>query len=347
MISKSEKPWINEIEKYIPGQMKEGYVKLASNENNYGPSPVVTKTIREKAGSICVYPYKDPEVRENIAKYCKCLSENIVTGNGSDEIIDFIFKTFKGPSAGFYPTFSAYRISSQIFNEKYNEIPLNSDFSFDTERFINDERFRQSNLVFLCSPNNPTGGVIEGEDIKKILDDGKITVVDEAYVEFTNKSCTGLVKDYDNLIVLRTFSKAFALAGLRAGYAVADEKLINLLSKVKPPFSVNLLAQETALSALSDIEFMEKNLAKIIKDREILVKKLNEKFRVFPTEANFILIDVSTVSLTADEFFNKLFDEKIIVRKFGKFRGFEGEYIRISVGTTEENERLIEVLDKI
>ena len=323
MISKSIKPWIENIETYIPGQMKEGYIKLASNENNYGPSPRVAETLKENASSVYRYPYKDAEVRKSIAKYCSCNEKNIIIGNGSDEIIDLIFKTFKSPAAGMFPSYSEYRITSQILNEEYNEISLNSKFSFDSEEFINNEKFRQSNIVFLCSPNNPTGAVIEKDDIKKILDKGKITVVDEAYVEFYGKTCADLIEDYDNLIVLRTFAKAFALAGLRIGYAVADEKLIDSLSKVRMPFSVNSLAQEAALAALSDTFFTEKNVAKILNDREILMRKLNEKInkfkfnKVFPTEANFILIDVSPMK--ADEFFNKLFKEKIIIRKFGKF----------------------------
>ena len=345
MASKFINPWLKKIETYIPGQMKEGWIKLASNENNYGPSPAVIKTIKEKAGSIYVYPYKDAEVRREIAKYCRCKQGNIITGNGSDEIIDLIFKTFKTPAAGMFPTFSTYRITAGIFNKKYSEIPLDPGFSFDCKKFINNENFRESQLIFLCSPNNPTGGVIEREDIEKILAEGKITVVDEAYYEFCNKTCAGLINDYDNLIVLRTFAKAFALAGLRMGYAVAPEKLIKSLMKVKPPFDVNLLAQETAIAALSDVEFMEKNVKRILDDRRILVEKLKKKFKVFPTDANFILIDASPE--TANEFFNELFKEKIIVRKFGRFEGFEGDYVRISIGTGAENERLIELLEKI
>jgi len=344
-ISKFIKDWIKNIDVYVPGETKEGYIKLASNENNYGPSPKVVEILNEMADSTYRYPYKDAKVKQNIARYCKCDVENIIAGNGSDEIIGLVFKTFKSNSVGTFPTYPMYRIISQIFNGEYNDTHLNPDFSFDVERFIEHEKFRQANLVFLCSPNNPTGGIIGKDCIKKILDEGKITIVDEAYFEFYGETCSDLIKDYDNLIILRTFSKAFALAGLRAGYAIADEEIIKLLLKVKPPFNVNLLAQEATLFALSDIEYMKKNVAKIVSDRKILMTKLSEKFRVFPSEASFILVDVSP--MTANEFFNKLFKERIIVRKLGKFGGLEGEYVRISVGTSGENKKLIEVLDRL
>ncbi len=351
LINNCVNPWVWNIESYIPGQMKEGYLKLASNENNYGPAPGVISALNKNLNSIHRYPYKDQQVKQKIAEYCNCDEKNILMGNGSDEIIDLIFKSFKTPAVSMFPTFSEYKIVAQILNKEYNDINLNPDFGFDAEKFIKDDKFGEAKLIFLCSPNNPTGGVIKNCDVKKICEEGqkpgneKIVVVDEAYYEFSGKTCVNLVKEYDNLIVTRTFAKAFAIAGLRMGYAVANEDLIKSLHKVKPPFNVNVLAHAAAVAALFDVEFMKKNVEKIIKDREILMKKLNDKFNVFPTEANFILFDVSP--MTADEFFNKFFEEKIIVRKFGKFEGFEGDYVRVSVGTGEENKRFIEVLDEL
>ncbi|HEX55072.1 MAG: histidinol-phosphate transaminase [Candidatus Altiarchaeales archaeon] len=337
------KPWIKEVEPYIPGKTVKGYVKLASNENNYGPSHKVLRVLEEKKSLVNVYPHMQEEVKEKIAEYCNIERENIIIGNGSDELIDLILKTFKGPIIALFPTFSGYKICSQILGERYSDIKLNPDFGFPTEKFI--EKSKNSRIIFLCSPNNPTGTVIREDDIRKILDEGKITVIDEAYYEFYGKTVVDLIDEYENLIVLRTFAKAFALAGLRIGYGISNENIISLIHRVKQPFNVNSFAEYAAIAALEDIEYMKKIVGKIKKDRRTLFDKLSEKFRPIPSEANFILVDVSPLS--SEEFCDKLYEKKIIVRNFGRFEGFDGEYVRISIGTSEENRKLISVLEDL
>jgi len=346
-LSKFFKPWISDVSPYIPGKMSEGFIKLASNENDYGPSEKVIAAIKDKAGDIFRYPYKDELVKEKISKYCGNLidTENIILGNGSDELIELIIKTFQSPYMGFYPSFVEYNRVSKIFNEIYYEIPLNDDFTFNCEKFINDEKFEKARVVFLCSPNNPTGGIIERKDIEKILKFNKVVVVDEAYYEFSNLTCIDLTDEYENLIVLRTMAKAFGIAGLRMGYGISNKEIIKFLHKVKPPFNVNILAHEAALAALNDISFMKKNVERIINSRKILSDILSRKFKVFESHTNFLFIDVSPY--TAQEFFEDLYEKKIIVRPFGKLDGFKGEYIRITVGTEKENEILTDATEGI
>jgi len=341
-LAESAKPWISGLDLYKPGKMLPGYVKLASNENNYGPSPQVVETLKREAGRVNIYPYRFQEVKERIADYCQVKAENVILGNGSDELIDMILKTFRGPVVGFRPTFAEYKLLSKILGEEYNEINLNVDFSFPLEEFIKSSE--KAKILFLCSPNSPTGGVLSEKEITDVLNLGKITVVDEAYFEFYGKTAIPLIEEFPNLIVLRTFAKAFALAGLRLGYAVSNPEVMDLLSRVRMPFNVNSLALEAAIAALDDIRFMNETVERIRKDRQLLFEKLGERFKAFRSEANFILIDVSP--LTAKEFFDKLMQEKIIIREFGKFPGFEGEYVRITIGTAEENRKLIEVIER-
>ncbi len=341
-LDKYIKPWIRDIETYIPGKTLEGCIKLASNENNYGPSPKVMDAIENAKPTVNVYPYRYEEVREKVAGYCRVEPGNIVLGNGSDEIMDFILKTFQGPCLGFNPTFSLYNIYTKILGGEYREINLGRDFTFPTEQFIVESK--KANLLFLCNPNNPTGTVIPEDDLRGVLDGGRITVVDEAYYEFYGKTAIPLLKDYDNLIILRTFAKAFALAGLRLGYGITNPEIVDLLCRVKPPFNVNSIAQAAALSTLDDLPYMKSTVDRIVKDRGILYRKLNQRFKTFKSNANFILVDTTPTKST--ELYDRLLEKKIVVRNLGRFRGFEGEYCRISVGTSEENRKLIEALEE-
>lgn len=336
-------PWIEGLTPYAPGKTADGKIKLASNENNYGPSPKVIAVLKELGDKINVYPYKTRELGEKTAGYCKVGAGNIILGNGSDELIDLILKVFGGPSLAFTPGFSEYRICSQTLGLEYSEVRLNPDFSLPADEFV--EAAEKANVVFLASPNNPTGSTVEESDIKRVLDTGKIVVVDEAYYEFYGETIVPLVNEYSNLIVLRTFSKAFGLAGLRVGYAVACRELIGLLNRVKPPFNVNSLAHEKALVALEDLEYLKSTVEEIKGDRRLLYNALNKKYRAFPSEANFVLADVSP--MTAKEFYDKMFEKGFIVREFGEFPGFSGQYVRVTVGTTEENQKFIEALDSL
>ncbi len=161
------KPWVDGVAAYVPGKTIEGCVKLASNENNYGPSPKVKEALVKAASHVGMYPYKDMLVREALGEYCGVGAENIILGNGSDELIDLLLKTFKGPVFTFSPTFASYVIYSKVLNEAYSDICLNGDFSFPMEEFIDGAK--NAGVIFLCSPNNPTGTVLSESEIKEVL----------------------------------------------------------------------------------------------------------------------------------------------------------------------------------
>lgn len=336
-------PWISELEPYVPGKSREGFVKLASNENNYGPSPRVVEALKGSVGQVYRYPYKDLQVKEAVAGYCSVNPENIVLGNGSDELIDLIVKTFRGPVLGVYPSFSEYGIVASTNGRMFSDVSLNPDFCFPVDEFL--KQAESFNLLFLCSPNNPVGNTIPSEVLKQILDVGKVTVVDEAYIEFCSGSAIDLLSDYDNLIILRTFGKAFGLAGLRAGYAISNPAFIESISKTKPPFNVNLLAQEAVLACLKDLDYMRDCVEKMTADKARLSEALSVEFRVYPSSANFILADVSPRS--SQDVFDFFIDNKIIIRRFGLFKGFQGDYVRVSVGTSEENNQFINALKEL
>jgi len=334
------RPWVFDLEKYVPGEFRPGFIKLASNENNYGPSPKVVKAVREYAERSYIYPYLDDEVRRKCAKYAGVSEECVLTGNGSDELMDLVVKTFKGPAAGFYPSYASYRIFPRMLGIEYSEASLGKDFSFDVDVFL--EEARNARILFIGSPNNPTGNVIDEEDLKRILDAGKIVVLDEAYFEFAGRSFVKLTRKFQNLVVLRTLSKAFGIGGLRVGYAIADSETISYINNLKPPFSIASVSEVAALAALDDLKYMGECVRKIVRDRGVLYKKLGTTFRVYPSKANFLLLDVSP--MTAEQFYTKMLKEKIIVRKFGKFKGFKGNYIRITVGTVKQNKALLKAL---
>jgi histidinol-phosphate aminotransferase len=331
------------LESYVPGEYRPDCIKLASNENNWGPSPKVVETLREWAQKTHIYPYRNRQVRENVAVYAGVDSGNVVLGNGSDEIMDMILKVFKGPAAGSYPSFAIYPFISAVWGETYVEVPLEGDFKFNAERF--NQRSKDASILFLCSPNNPTGLGIADDDVKAVLETGKLVVLDEAYAEFAGVSRAEWVRDYPNLIVLRTMAKAFALAGLRIGYAVAGEELAAALSRVRMPFNVNSLAEAAAVAALADIPYMRKCVNAINRDRDRIYEALNGRFNAVKSDANFVMADVSPMS--AQQFFDRMLAENIIVRKLGRFRGYPGEYVRVSPGTAEETDRFLEALQRI
>lgn len=334
------KPWISGLEEYIPGKTLKGYIKLASNENNYGPTLRVVRAIEDNRLLVHIYPHMYELIQKKVAGYCGFTHEYAIIGNGSDEILDMILKVFKGPALGLYPSFAGYKLFTKILGENYLEVNLNKDFSFPADEFI--KKSKDANILFLCSPNNPTGTVISENEVIQILNEGKITIVDETYYEFYGKTIVPLILEYNNLIVLRTFSKAFALAGLRVGYAISNPEIIQLLHKVKPPFNVSSMAQMAGVGALDDEYATKMIISKILKDREKMYREISRKFKVFKPTANFLFLDVSPMK--SAEFCDKLFKEKIIVRNIGKLNGFDGEYVRISVGTEEENRELLRVL---
>lgn len=314
---------------------KEG-VFLDANENPFG----------------ILNRYPDPnqkELKDELAKLKELTPDNIFIGNGSDEIIDLAFRIFCNPgkdkALSFSPTYGMYDVSAGINNVEMVQLTLNSNFQIDIEMlkpWFKDKRLK---LLFICSPNNPTGNIIHRESIDFILKNfNGIVIVDEAYIDFAEeKSMVKMVNEYNNLIISQTFSKAWGLAGARLGTAYACQELISLFNKVKSPYNISILNQKAALEALDNIDLFHDNLAVILKEKkrvERLLMDMTTVKKVYPSHANFILIEVDD----ANRLYNKLVAKNIIIRNRDKE---VKNCLRISIGTPQENNELINALKNI
>ncbi|MDQ6786769.1 MAG: aminotransferase class I/II-fold pyridoxal phosphate-dependent enzyme, partial [Acidobacteriota bacterium] len=239
-----------------------------------------------------------------------------------------------------------YKVSADINDVRTKKVYLTTDFQLDVQ-CIWEEIGERTKIIFICSPNNPTGNSLRREAILKIAKTFRgIVVVDEAYIHFSReKSCVSEIKNFPNLVVLQTFSKAWGLAGLRVGLAFADEKIISLFNKVKPPYNISQIAQYTILRALKNKSQVDETIVKIIAEREKLIEKLRAfSFveKVYPTDANFVLVKTTEANST----YKFLLDEKIVVRNRSNVELCAG-CLRITIGTAAENEALINSLKKL
>jgi histidinol-phosphate aminotransferase len=314
---------------------KEG-VFLDANENPFGQ----------------LNRYPDPyqvNLKEKIENLKGIKSANIFIGNGSDEVIDLAFRIFCNPGKDkaltFTPTYGMYAVSAAINQVELLQVPLNNDFQIDlkkVEPLLKDENLK---LIFICSPNNPTGNIINKNDIISILKKFKgIVIIDEAYIDFSeNESLISLLKDYPNLIISQTFSKAWGLAAARVGVAYSSETITSLFNKVKPPYNVSLLNQLSAIEAIENEIDFKQNVKIILKEKERLKNELIQLAfikKVYPSDTNFLLIEVND----AEQLYNQLIEQKIIVRNRNKQ---VKNTVRITIGSTEENNRLINALKNI
>jgi histidinol-phosphate aminotransferase len=360
MIEKLVKEEIKRVPPYIPGKSideiarayslpEEKIIKLASNENPLGASPKAIEAIRTHAAKVNIYPDAlAGELRDALSRYIGLPAENILVGNGSDDVMEQCAKVFlsRGDSAIITPpTFSYYQILITMYGSQCIEVPLkegDTEYAFDAEALLNAAT--RAKLLFLCSPNNPTGNLIPEALLREILEKEAIVILDEAYAEFAGTSFAHLVKHHENLIVLRTFSKAFGLAGLRVGYCLASEKVIDYLARVRQPFSVNLLAQVAAMAALEDKEFLKQSVDIVREGRKYLVEELRKipGIKAFTSQANFVLFRVEKLGLAEE-----LLKRGIITRGCESFPGLDARYIRVSVGMPEENRRFIAALREL
>ena len=355
------RPTVKDIKEYVPGKSIEEIaakygldpdtiIKLGSNENPLGASPLAVSAIKENAGRVHLYPAADAlELRKTIGNYTGYPAGNIVvSGNGMDGIFDTMMRLFMIPGAESIipiPTFSYYEISTLANGGKPVFVDRDTDFSISPEKILGKVN-KNTRMIFLCSPNNPSGNSITEKDVRKILDStDAIVFIDEAYVEFAESSITGLVREYRNLIVGRTFSKAFGLAGMRMGYAVVPEWIAREFMKVMTPFSMDVLSTAAGLAALEDKEYLKRSIKTVKNGRMQLSGALLSLCKVYPSEANFILIDVSPHS--AKEVSQSLLKKGIIIRDCTSFRGAGKSLIRVSVGTRIQNEKVIEAFREI
>ena len=359
---------VKEFKPYVPGKSKEeicrkyginleNIIKLGSNENPWGPSPKIKEKIISEVENLHQYPEPiNPTLMNRLSEFLDIPENNIIVGgDGADEIIDTIMRTFIEPGDEVIipiPTFTQYRISTKIHGGKvvYGRYIKENNYDLDVNDILNKINDK-TKVIFLCTPNNPTGNIIKKEDIKNIVEStDALVVIDHAYIEYSKKEydLTRWALDYDNVLVLRTFSKIFGLAGQRIGYGVCNEEIINYMMRVKPIFSLTRLSQVCAITALEDKDFFEYCRANGIKSREILYNGL-EKFKllkVYPSEANYLLVEIKN-SLTSTQFTEELLKRGVIVRDCKSFEGLDGEFIRVSIGKFEECNRFLDILKDI
>jgi histidinol-phosphate aminotransferase len=352
--------WIRTLTPYPPGkpieEVEREYgipdsIKIASNENPLGPSPKAVAAVREALGRLHRYPEGNCYyLRNALAQRLDVPSESLIFGNGSNEIIELIIRTFLRPGedvAMSDQAFVVYRLIVQAAGGKSHAAPLRS-FTHDVEA-IADAVTPQTRIVFLANPNNPTGTIFFQRDWERFLSmvrDDIVIVVDEAYAEYVEDSgypnSLAEVKAGRNIVVLRTFSKIYGLAGLRVGYGVAPPSLVDLMDRVRQPFNVNSLAQVGALAALGDDEHVERSRAC---NREGMAYLRRECTRlgleVVPSWANFILVRVGEGARV----YESLLRQGVIVRPMAVY-GFPS-HVRVTIGTAAENERFIAAMEKV
>ncbi|NWG09849.1 MAG: histidinol-phosphate transaminase [Nitrososphaerales archaeon] len=327
-------------------------VKLNQNENLFLPKEFLLSLIDEVIGEIDprVYPKEEEtELKDALGRYAGLPSDYVLLGSGSDQLIDLIVRTFlrkEDISISISPTYSMYGWSANHLGVKYLEIPLKGDFSLDVEEILKSSKGR-TGICFVCSPNNPTGNQFIEEDVTKLIESFPgLVLLDEAYVEFAEKSLTEFVKDYENLIVTRTFSKAFGLAGLRAGYAIANPEVSNVTSEYAQfPYVLNCIALKLALKVLDNIGKFRESIKGIILEREKLIRRLNgiKGVKAFKSDANFVLF---TVTNSYGRVFDEILEKGILLRKIGRVLDLRG-CLRTTVGLPYMNDLLIEVLSSI
>lgn len=297
--------------------------------------------------------YPDPlqwEVKTAIAAIRKVTVEHIFLGNGSDEPIDLLYRAFCEPRidnvVAIEPTYGMYKVCANINDVEYRKVLLDDNFEFSAEKML-QAKDEYTKLMWICSPNNPTGNSMNPNEILKLLNEFQgIVVLDEAYIDFSKQdSFTKILSQHPNLVILQTFSKAWGSAAIRLGMAFASVEIVQVLNKIKYPYNINILTQQQALKALQQKVQVEKWVKTLLSERASLIENLQKIAlvkHIYPTDANFVLIKVDD----ANAVYQKLVEESIIVRNRNTVSLCLG-CIRITVGTREENSILIENLKKI
>ncbi len=328
-------------------------IKLASNENPLGASKKAVKAIKKSAEYVYLYPDGNSYyLKKKMSEKLGVKESNVIFGNGSDELLELIYRTFATKEEDeilyCYPTFIEYKLIGMAFNKKLIELPL-KNFEYDIDTLLKNINSR-TRIIFLNTPNNPTGTAIKYEDLERVVDkahDNCLVVIDEAYYEYAiceddYKELLDLYKN-KNVIILRTFSKAYGLAGLRIGYGIANSEIIDYLNRTRPPFNVNIMAQEAALAAMDDDEHIEKSIKVNKEGKEFLYGEFEKAdIDYVKTYSNFILFDVKK---DANYVYEELLKKGVIVRSMAGY-GY-ATFLRVTVGTLRENEIFINKLKEV
>ena len=342
-----------DCEKYVSGKSMEdvmadygltSVVKLGSNENMYGPYDVALNAMGEEVKKLNIYPEK------NYIKLKKVVGEKfgvdgdwVSLGHGAGNVLDEVAKTLlEDGDEVLVPqqSYRLYREISKIMGAKVIEVPLNDNYTMELKDF-KEKLTDKTKIVWICNPNNPTGSVLTKEEVRKIVKStDALIALDEAYMEFGDESLIDEVMDYDNLLIVKTVSKAFSLAGIRMGYIVANEDIITSIEKVRAPYNLNSLSTYIATEALRQKERMFDYVKNIKEEREKIYKALvNLGVKAYKSSANFVFFKSDIDNLQ-----KKLVDKDVLIRKFsGKLDG----YYRVSVGTKEQNEELLKAFKEV
>ncbi len=354
-ISKLLKPYIQEAKPYSPTAHlrllyaeRPKYIRLQANELPFGISPKVKQAIIDALPEAHLYPdssYYD--VKQALAKYTGFDDTHLVLANGSTQFLDGLYYGFINPGDSVLfipPDYGPYRIRLAICGGKAQFAPRPPpDYSWNFDKAV-DAITPETKVVVVVSPNNPCGDCVPEAGLRQLLDRDILVVVDEAYYEFADSTLVHLVKKYENLIVTRTFAKVFGFAGLRLGYAITSPDLATYLSKVLHHFPVNRLTAAAAVAALADTEFLDYVRREIRANRTYLEQGLDriDGVRSFPSQTNFVLSQLTKQGISSSDVTQKLQDEGILVRDYTGKAGLEGEFIRITVGTIEQNKAVIQ-----
>jgi len=330
---------------------KEYKWRLNANESPFNLFDVWQEEILEEVKREGLNLYPDPtadELRELLADYTGQPSDNIICGNGSDELIKMIVEVFidTGDKVVVHtPTFSEYMLATDVAGGDVIEIPSDKNFNVDIDKIIEAANSSDAKVVFLCMPNNPTGNAFTRDEILRVLNETKAVVVsDEAYYEFCGETLSDIAVKEDRLIVLRTLSKAFGIAGLRVGYGIGTEFMMDLLGRVKMPFNLNSFSQAVARVALKNKEQIQVIIDELISERERMYLALKElpSLEIIPSKANFLLYRSSKY----DALINGFENGKIGIRAFGNKKPLENCF-RINIGVKEANDEIIKIFEDV
>jgi histidinol-phosphate aminotransferase len=363
------RPLVRDLHAYVPGEQPKinGLIKLNTNENPYPPSPLVLAAVRAAVdGRLRLYPNPTAQaLREKLARLHGCAPENILVGNGSDEVLALAVRCFVEPSRGsstifgrladraratvqyFTPSYSLYPVLADIHGAAKNAVSLKSDFDLPgvAELKRGKEWDFKAALTFVTTPNAPSGRGYKTAELEKLCRaQTGVVVLDEAYVDFANENALKLALKFPHVLVARTFSKAYSLCFQRVGYFVGHPELIAALDKIRDSYNVNGLGQIAAAATLDNLKFYRANFKKIISTREWLSRELTKLgFRVLPSQTNFIL--AKPPLFPAKDWLQKLREQKILVRWFSAAE--VKDYLRITIGTPVEAEALVKSVCKI
>lgn len=358
---------VDEMDSYVPGKSqdeiaqdfnlkKEDIIKLGSNENPWGPSPKAMDAIKQEINTINRYPESQlGELASEIARYSGVDdSQVIIGGDGADEIIDVLAKTFIDAGDEFIVPLPSYMYYEYLLKQ-YGASPVYARWDIEKNELDVDSIYNaitdKTKMIFLCSPNNPNGALIDQEVFIDIASKNPniLIVIDEAYFEYSEVTNKDLINEFNNIFIIRTFSKVLGLAGMRIGYGLACSEIIEYMHRIKPVFSITRLSFIAALNTLKDTAYIENSIKKGIESRQYLydeISKIDGLF-VFPSKSNFMLINIKETGFTASELALELMKQGIIVRDCTSFKGLDEYWIRISICTLDEDKKFIEILKEV